>query len=311
MAANKRSYGQRELQDLIWDALPLGGSARLVMLLLARYANDEGGGAELPQAFIARCCCLSECQTGRILRTLVSAGWLILEAKSRRHSPHRYGINVDKLAGQLGGSSGFRPSTDDASKAIRPSTDATCHDDTSSALSSSAGATSNHGAYKETRARARSGIYLNTKSVTDQIRLTRVGFALQCRSISPPFGVAQLVELLADHGVPRSMLRKSRDLQLLASWIESGFTDQLIRKACERSQDVKRRRGDTRPLTPSYLAKVLESIRDDEKCTATNTQRFDRVDYDAGVWSRRTRQTSADRFAARNAAGFGKAVRRS
>lgn len=317
----------QQLRHLIWETLPLGGSARLVMLLIAEYANTDGTGAELHHAFIARCCRISECQAGRIVRSLVNAGWLVLEAKSRRHTPHRYGINVDKLVGLQEGSdapshctgatpmatspgmdanpSGARRSMDADSNSPSPGMGATSRSlspgmgATSRASSPSVDAASKSGAYKEARAPARSGFKLNTTTASNSTvqLLTRVG-SEQEGGKTRHFGLAEAIELLVAQGVPGPFLRQQEDRAMVLDWIQDGATEHQIRLACQRARESK---TDGKPIGPRYIAPVLFAVREEEKRRNANPQQFDGVDYHAGAWSRRAAANGRALVALRNA----------
>lgn len=317
---------QRGLRGLIWEMFPLSGSARLVMLLLAEYANGDGAGVELHYAFIARCCRISECQVGRIVRSLVSAGWLVLEAKSRRHTPHRYGINVDKLVGLQEGSdapshctgatpmatspgmdanpSGARHSRDATSNAPSPGMGATSDSRspgmgaTSRASSLGVNAASKSGAYKEARAQARSGFKLNTTTVSNSTVQfqSRVG-SEQEGNETRRFGLAEAIDLLVAQGVPRPFLRRQEDRTMVLAWIQDGATEHQIRLACQRARESK---TDGKPIGPRYIAPVLLAVREEEKRGNANSQQFDGVDYHAGAWSRRAAGNGRALVALRN-----------
>lgn len=90
-------------QDAIRAVLrhhPAVGSRRMVAVVLASFADDDGASIALTVSEIARLCRLHERGVQRHLRTLLASGWLehLGSGTGGRGRARRYRINPDWLA---------------------------------------------------------------------------------------------------------------------------------------------------------------------------------------------------------------------
>jgi len=79
----------------VWSNETLGGSSKLVLLKLADCADDDGRNAFPSVARVARECGLGERTVQRILATLVTGGYLVIDQPATRHRPTVYRVIPD------------------------------------------------------------------------------------------------------------------------------------------------------------------------------------------------------------------------
>lgn len=64
------------VMTLVWDRFPRGGSEMLVMLAMADWCNDRGLSLHPSNDAVSRKCRISVSQVQRVIRALVTEGWL-------------------------------------------------------------------------------------------------------------------------------------------------------------------------------------------------------------------------------------------
>lgn len=85
----------------VWKCQSLTGSAKLVMLAMADWCNDQGGSLYPSNDAVALKCSLSHSQAVRVLRDLCEAGWLSVIGNHSGGAPgttKQFSVNVKKLS---------------------------------------------------------------------------------------------------------------------------------------------------------------------------------------------------------------------
>lgn len=118
------------VMTLVWDRFPRGGSEMLVMLAMADWCNDRGLSLHPSNDAVSRKCRISVSQVQRVIRALVTEGWLQVIGNVFGGPPgatKQYRLCLEKLSSLepfTGSADATRQDTDTGSAdAIRPDTD--------------------------------------------------------------------------------------------------------------------------------------------------------------------------------------------
>ena len=84
--------------SLVWD-MPLPSAAKLLLLKLADYGDDEGGNVFPSITTLADKTGISRRSVQRLLREFEQRQLIEIETKASRYSPTRYRINIWNLRG--------------------------------------------------------------------------------------------------------------------------------------------------------------------------------------------------------------------